>query len=330
MSSWHYAVNQRMLTCGQALYQLMVALVAAGWTVKGSGDGTFGNFSATGNIITSGNHVAFGLLNVGAWFRIQSPVTGFSGQQREFVFQNGVTSGPISIRIKYSPNVTGSSGGFTGGTPSASEVPSAADQVIVAGSGTDASPTYVSWGGALTDYQFVMHIVCDTGPNGYCWYMMQCGESTNYPNGSSMALDTMVPGTFNPADTDPAVIYWASSGLGGYGSELRAANTWAFVGGISATNWVNVELIGFTSGYYIGNSGTDAWNDEDTAITTQWVRTAVAPPFGTKGYSTLFLYAGQPRGNMYLINLNPNSVGDHVWVNGTLLVWPPNTVVFIA
>lgn len=51
------------------------------------------------------------------------------------------TSSTVNLtqRIKYSPAAT-----FTGGSPSATRVPSAADEIVFVGAGTDASPTFSS------------------------------------------------------------------------------------------------------------------------------------------------------------------------------------------
>jgi hypothetical protein len=330
---WIYNVNQRFIGGGVFLYQLMTTLVSAGWTVLGSGDGTGGHYSGTGNILTSGLNQAYGLYNVGSWFRIQSPIIPSTGQKREFCFQQGATSGGVMIRIKYSPNVTGATG-FTGGSPSASEVPTATDQVVLLGAGTDASPTYTAWG--IADYEFAGHIVADiSGTYGYSWYCMQAAANTtpyygtNSPvDGSQMALDVMQPGTAASADTDPAVVYCEYGTTTSYGSNLRAGGgvCKAFMGGISAANWVAVSLQSFTSGYPAG-MGSDAWINDDTCICPQWISASV--PYGTKGYSSLFLYNAQPRGAGYVMQTNPYDNGDRLYMNGTLLLWPAQTPVAI-
>jgi hypothetical protein len=119
-------------TGAEHFFNLKTALVAAGWVVKASGTGSAGagsgTYNATGDAVTTAALMA----NTNAWFRIQDPTT-----TREFTFQR--TSANTTWRIKYSASAK-----FTGGSPSASQTPSATDEIMKIGQGTDASPTGVS------------------------------------------------------------------------------------------------------------------------------------------------------------------------------------------
>jgi hypothetical protein len=334
----YYAVNQKQLNNGQAMYNILVALVAAGWVCKGSGDG-IANFSTTSNILTNGNSGSFGIWNASAWFRIQSPPTGPGGlQKREFCIQMGTaeSGGSISARVAYSPNPTGTTG-FTGGTPSATEVPSATDEVHALGGGTPASPTYAGWG-VMTNYQFTQHIVCDnTGQLGYGFYVVQLGAQgqASTSNGINFALDVMLPGSARPNDLDPAVIYCCSADIAGYGaSEMLGENTWGFIGGLASANWVNVrwyQLV--TSGFPSGElMGSDAWQNQDPIIIPMWIwltNTPAYPGTGAKGHSSLFKISGATRGIGFIMQLNPNADGEYIFLNGTLLPWPSKTPIFV-
>ena len=68
------------------------------------------------------------MANTSAWFRISNP------DGVEYVCQRGINN--LQWRVKVSPTV-----GFTGGSPGATQVPSATDEGIVLGGGTDASPS---------------------------------------------------------------------------------------------------------------------------------------------------------------------------------------------
>jgi hypothetical protein len=108
---------------------LKEVLKSTGWTVPASSDGT--TYNAAGDEITTGGSGAGGLANNRAWFRIQDPDGG-----REFTFQrvNATTNG--QWRVKYSALDR-----FTGGSPAATVTPSATDEAVLFGAGTDASPT---------------------------------------------------------------------------------------------------------------------------------------------------------------------------------------------
>ncbi len=85
-------------------YTLKAALVAAGWTVQGSSDGTTWNNTASGdNVSTYAKWTA-----TGSWVRMREP-SGAGG--REYVFMRGTGTGVV---IKYSRSVGfGTGGGAT-------------------------------------------------------------------------------------------------------------------------------------------------------------------------------------------------------------------------
>ena len=105
--------------------------VAANWTVRTGSTGSV--YSVAGDPISS-----LGQLGAGAWW-VQSG-HGFADSgavhRRELCWQ---VNGSGQVRAKYSPRA-----GFTGGSPSATQVPSATDERVFLGGGTDASPTYVT------------------------------------------------------------------------------------------------------------------------------------------------------------------------------------------
>lgn len=112
-----------------AMWAVIATIVAAGGSVLADSDGT--TYNASGGQVTSGASSAGGLGNTNAWVRVRT-VGG-----HEFTIQRGTTN--LVWRIKYSQ-----SAGFSGGTPSASQTPTATDQAIRCGGGTDASPTFLT------------------------------------------------------------------------------------------------------------------------------------------------------------------------------------------
>src|SRR3954471_4281185 len=124
-----FVLNQFPTTYGQAMSLLADMLVGAGWTYKGSGDGLAG-YSAAGNVFTNTvSGAALSWSNPKAWARLQDPAAA-----REFILQH---DNATNARIKYS-----AASKFTGGAPSATVTPSAADERVLRGGGTDAVPTY--------------------------------------------------------------------------------------------------------------------------------------------------------------------------------------------
>ena len=113
-----------------AMWRVISMLVAAGATKVADSDGT--TYSAVGTRVTSGASGAQGLGNTNAWVRLQLP------GGRELTIQRGASN--TVWRVKYSASAY-----FTGGSPGATQTPSATDEAIRCGGGTDASPTYLSW-----------------------------------------------------------------------------------------------------------------------------------------------------------------------------------------
>lgn len=146
----NYKVNFTPSTGAEALYELKNILTGSGWTVVSSSNGT--TFSAGDNITS-----ATSLAGANRWFLIQEP-TGVGG--RQWCFQR--TTANTTWRVKISPTK-----GFGGGSASLSQVPSATDEGVIMGSGTDASPTGAQLLPADAAYKF--HIISENtaiGPVG--------------------------------------------------------------------------------------------------------------------------------------------------------------------
>jgi hypothetical protein len=310
------SVNNTNFLGSQSIYQLLLTLVTAGWKVKGSGDGG-SLFSSSSNILTGFGTSGAGNFGVAAsWFRIQSPTTGTAGQMREFIFQCAGGISP-SWRIKYSPNPTGATG-FIGGSPSATQTPSATDQSFLRGGGTEASPSYTGWLGGDNSYKW--HIMAGDSTLNYsfvCWAMAFASASGD----GGLMLDSMQGGSQVPSDTDPCVVYIDSGGGGFFGANLRGTDTLGNVGGTASTQFINIPAYLLTNGFP-GAMGTDAWNNQDIAVSFGYARSsaAVVAPYTHKGISSLLLYLGCVRGNMDLVYVP--GYGYYVYINGTLLPWP--------
>lgn len=163
-------INTMTAAFEEVPYDLKTALKAAGWTVRASGDG-LSNYNATGDLFTSMTATANGWLNVRAWYRIQSP----SGNE-EYTFQR-ISSTAVRIKVSHFAK-------FTGGTANATTTPSAADEMIVMGSGTDASPNGISASG-MTGYR--LYIGADLDPP-YSWFVLPI-----FPGGYSSGTTSTIP-----------------------------------------------------------------------------------------------------------------------------------------
>lgn len=157
-------VNLNPTTGAVAMFEWSDFLVSSlGFEILEESDGSTyeADVPTNGRVITSGAGGAGGFANANAWTRIREP--GGAGG-REWTVQRD-TANNTDWRIKFS-----SLDGFTGGSPGATQTPSAADEHVIFGSGSDASPTHTTFFGADGTYRF--HLVgFDVAEDGvYPWY----------------------------------------------------------------------------------------------------------------------------------------------------------------
>jgi len=156
------AVNLACTGCALAVYYFKEALKQAGWVVMMSGDAT--TYWPSSDGITHGSSGAGGMDNTNAWFRIRSPA-GAGG--REYTFQRMAVA--TTWRWKYSISAGFTQAPLGGGSIDATHTPSATDQAIVVGAGTDAAPTGVA---SLSASASKLHIGTDNAAP-YAFYMIQ-------------------------------------------------------------------------------------------------------------------------------------------------------------
>lgn len=129
--STYSSVNQAANTAALAIGTVLrAALLAAGWTQVGSGDGsTFSNAGA--GPVANGGSGATGLDNSTAWVRWRDPAGA-----REILFQR-IGSNTFSLWYSYGAR-------FTGGSPSATVRPTASDeqQILNSANFTSTTPAY--------------------------------------------------------------------------------------------------------------------------------------------------------------------------------------------
>ena len=281
--------NLTPATGAEAIFKLKERLKAEGWVVKESSDGS--TYSSSSDIVTVPGAGAGGMANNSAWFRIQDPAT-----VRELTVQRGTDN--KDWRVKYSAVSK-----FVGGTPGITETPSAADEELILGAGTDAAPSFVTWFG--TDGAYKMQIAVDDA-TPYPWWFV-C-----YPNGGGDPNAVMV---FDPVsnplagDGDPLVIYVGIDG----DANLEPSTLGAITAGTSnalargyldygegGEDWVNILAHTYDSvggGQFCPDNMTaNPHSGKDGMLPIVWGRPAGQPaPQGYKGTSRTMRWHGTNR-----------------------------------
>jgi len=309
--AYTFDTNNTPATGSEAVYLLKEALKTAGWTVASSSDGT--TYNASGDQISSGSSGAGGMANSSAWFRIQMPT--LDSVVREFTFQRS-TSLNYQWRIKYSY-----SAGFTGGSPGATQTPSATDEQILAGAGTDASPTYST--------------ILNSSDGGYRWNIAAGGAAENYvfyafsfASGGGVVnafwlLDRMLSGSYPSADVDPVVMGFAATALNVATIQSTSSVIKAYLdkgggseGFVSMPGCVPED----SATHLAGNLGTNPHTGNDDSIPIIFARrSALGSPAGWKGIGSMLRMNGVTRttGDTYSVG----SARDRIIVDDCNLPW---------
>lgn len=278
MSFAHWIENETPATGAVTVYRVFVTLLAAaGATKPADSDGT--TYSSSGAQVTTGASGTGGLGNNSAWVRVRLP------NGKEYVLQRGTTD--LVWRIKYS-----ASAGFTGGSPGATRVPSATDEVTVFGGGTDASPTFSTWLAANAGYKL------NGGADPVTPYPFWFGC---IPNGGGTASGGFVHDPVSSpsaSDQDPTMIYIGTSGgnpfatasIGTTSSATTASRPAGWINYNNTGSFMTIQgnYIASTSGGSVlpGAGGSNPHDGEDNTIPVIWWRPSAQPsPYGYKGLS---------------------------------------------
>lgn len=314
-----YILNQIPNSYGAAMSLLAEMLAAAGWTYRASGDGLAG-YNATGKVFTGTGTGALGWNNNRAWARLQDP-----GGKREIVLQHNATG---ALRFKYSAVAK-----FTGGAPNATTVPSATDERVLWGAGTDASPAPSAYFGAGNASSTVKHqgAAMAAAPYGFWWAAANTGGGTM---SSGLMLD---PVNSVPEDPDPVV--WHIAAAGAFATRLGSqsamdANCWPTPGGATEGNYCyldagktvfhSVHAAGYSCGWAQGGAMGNTWvwnfssvglglnlfNAQHDTLPIVYAR-CNAPSMtllGMKGWSTLMRWTTMARVNF------ADTLGNRQWI----------------
>ncbi len=308
--AYMFNVNQT-LTGGNVaqglVFNLKALLVAQGWEVVASGTGTGGTYGAAGSGTPDVIASAANVNTNNGWLRLRMPSVG--SVQRELVVQWQAPSGAnLNLRVKYSYAagfVTAPSGA---GVLGAGVAPSAADEVFVAGGGTDASPTFYSWGGSSTSMR--VHACAGGAAEGYGFWVAAYPVAGGNPE-CAWVFEPLVAGTYAAEDVDPYVHYLAGARAfvnPFYEQELRAPSsssvrlvTW-IARGLAQQAWRTVvacqrhESVGDLG--LEGNLGVNPYSGKDDICPIFYARWSGAPvsdgtttsPYAAKGVGQMMYW----------------------------------------
>jgi len=318
--AYSFSTNTNPTTSAIAMYSLIATLISAGWTKVKDSDGT--TYSSSGVQVTSGASGTNGLANNSAWVQLAAPSVG--GQVRSITIQRGTVN--TSWRVKYS-----AAAGFSGGSPAATVTPSATDEAIILGTGTDASPTFTAW--FPTDGTFRLNIACGGASEKYVFYMMLFSVGNSATSTRFMFLDVL--SSYETGDVDPAVIGMSNASTNNItefqnadhnSTNPRVANGW--MGATSnASNFVGLALLvnGALTPHTGNGYGTNPFTSNDIQFGGLiWARSAaVVAPIGPKGVSSLFRFNSTGRANADTITVS--TTRDYIYYRGYILPWDGST-----
>jgi hypothetical protein len=282
-------INGSVVATGSvAMWEVVQMLIAAGATKAADSDGT--TYSSSGTRITSGSSGAQGLGNTSAWIRLQLP------GNRELTIQRGTTN--TVWRIKYSASAR-----FTGGSPGATQTPSATDEAIRVGGGTDASPTYTSI--FASDATYKLYGGAGGATDGF-WF-----ATTLIAGGAQSAgmfFDPLSSST--TSDGDACVIGLSISGSaftsGTLGSNSATASTGGVMGwlkyGLAGSGFVAIPALTLNDGggaMWPNVAGTNPHTTKDALELIQYGRkSSLSAPTGPKGISKFVAWNAASRSSL--------------------------------
>ena len=264
--TFSYYVNNTITNHGDVFYQIKELLKTVGWVVQSSSDGL--TYNASGDIITSGGAGAGGMNNTNAWYVLAHPT--LDGYQRYLCLQIGSSKNNIRYKISWTP--------FNGGSPGILRVPSATDERVLYGSGTDASPNMT----AILDTapaNIRLNLIAGDATEGYAYFMLFHKVGTGTLGGAIM----MEKLTVLPGDVDPYIYYiqgastYPYAPLNNYVShDFAATGTYCPQGWIRksfsnatfakcVTSWYSTA-INSSSAHAVGQLGADPYDGTDVVL----------------------------------------------------------------
>jgi len=266
-----WKVNQTSTDGAVRVWDLIETMLAAGWTMPNASDGT----TMEANRVTGPGSGDYGLGNTRAWVRLQDP-----GGLTEYTIQRTTTNNN-TYRIKRSVAAK-----FTGGAPDATTTPTATDETIVKGSGTDASPTGVAM---FTTTNSRHHCMAEN-TGYYDFYLI------NYPAGGGTCNGIFAQDTVESfggiLDTDPVVVIVGSNVnnstmVGNVLQSSPAVGVYGYLGATFAPMRTSSIIVWNTGGFFTSSQGNNPFTGKDDIVPLFFGRLAAdTAPNGMKGAST--------------------------------------------
>jgi hypothetical protein len=278
----------------EAIYLLKELLKTAGWTVPRSSDGT--TYNAAADEIAS----AVEMATANAWFVVRCPTWG--SRTIEWCFQRGASNTVWRVKVS-------DSAGFSGGTPGVTRVPSATDEVVLLGSGTDAAPNFSALFG--TDGTYRWSILANNA-SSYEWVAVA------WPTGgvscSALIFQDPVTGA-ESGDISPVVFSCSSTVVGDptVASILTSDSPRHYALFNASYVLCPMSSYGVSSGVVTApaGAGTSPVAASDTLLPVPYMRRSwLGGTTGFKGFSTLFRW-----------NTVSRAVGDAVSVSPSTRNW---------
>jgi hypothetical protein len=283
-------------------FALKAVAKLAGFTVSKSGDSLV--YNATGDQITVKAAGAGGWLNLRAWWVLREP-----GGRREYCIQRTSAN---QYRVKYSANAK-----FIGGAPNATTTPTATDEQVLLGSGTDAAPVGATWfdAGAARRY----HIVVQSTPVSGAYYIgvAQTIVSSTTQTSGMFVVEPMAPGSYSATDGDPVVI---ACGFIGYGT----GSAWYGYGTAGQIWALNTTVA--VPGPFNGSLGVDIGDGGDVNG-RPWYNGTVSGSVRIKGMGAFVAAKGPPRNYPATANTATDA---YVYLGNYVYPYPDNTVPSVS
>lgn len=310
-----FTTNQTPSTGAVHMYNYIARLKTAGWTQQDSSDGT----TRAAGQVTSGASGTNGLGNNSAWVRLQDP-----GGVQELTIQRGTTD--LVWRMKYSKSAK-----FTGGSPSATVTPSATDEVILAGGGTDASPTFVTWFTTNNTYR-AQYCADNASPYGSYFF--------TYPTGGGAANSAFIIDPIVSADGSDDNLYVF---VRGFNTTVCLNNNSSGLSNTSANATTSGPFAKLSSSYvatpanaysdvggncFPNGAGSNPFSTKDDGLPIVYIRrSSLSAPVGYKGVSTFLRWNSVSRttGDTYTVSTSKD------WINASdiRLPWDSSTTPLI-
>jgi len=318
-----WIVNQTPTNGSLAMFQLVQTMISGGWVQMGSGDASTFNNSAAGPVVNGGAG-ATGLGNNAAWIRLEAPLQTFGGasSNREFCIQRGNADADWWIRYSVAGN-------FSGGSPSATVAPTAADQVNLYGTAQNAATGFFG-----TNNTYRCNCMCYDASGSYGFYLFTFPTGGGSTSQTAFVLDPLIQAS--TADKDPYILYTAGASANTLGGAVAA--TKHFGGDTSAmlafmsTNLITANCITVMASVYYNMAGglivpvtltVDPFGSLDHTWPIHYGRRSPLNflPMGPKGWGTIMRYPGVSRNTGDTLSISAPGAKDYIVVQHISLPW---------